>query len=193
LKVILPKQIAFQSYPFEWSFQQWRKAILTFLKINLISLKYGMILKDATPYNYYFGGVDAVMFDTSSFIFFKENDKWTAYRQFCQEFLSPLALMHYKGPIWSKLFMAQLRGLPLQFVSKQLPTKSWFNLSVLLHIHLHSKYSFKVSKVEGTDNKGFSLSKISSLILMIQSSIRYWEKPLFFKNYWENYYEDIKS
>jgi len=189
-KVILPKQIPFQSYPFEWSYMQWRKAILVFLKINQISLKYGMILKDATPYNFYFEGSNAIMFDTSSLIFFKENDKWIAYKQFCQEFLSPLALMFYKGPIWSKLYMAQLRGLPLQFVSKQLPTKSWFNLSVLLHIHLHSKYSFKVSKGNETYNKGFSLSKISSLFSMIESSILSWKKPLFFKNYWENYYEE---
>ena len=189
-KVILPKQIAFQSYPFEWSYQQWRKAILVFLKINQISLKYGMILKDATPYNFYFVGGNAIMFDTSSLIFFNENDKWIAYKQFCQEFLSPFALMYYKGSIWSKLYMAHLRGLPLQFVSNQLPAKSWFNLSVLLHIHLHSKYSFKVSAGKATDSRGFSLSKIGSLFRMIESSILSWEKPLFFKNYWENYYEE---
>ena len=189
-KVILPKQFAFQSYPFEWSFQQWRKSILTFLKINLISLKYGMILKDATPFNYCFEAGNAVMFDTSSFVFFNENDKWIAYKQFCQEFLSPLALMRYKGPIWGKLYMAHLRGLPLQFVSNQLPAKSWFNLSVLLHIHLHSKYSFKVSKGKATDSRGFSLSKISSLLSMIKSSIFSWEKPHLLKNYWDKYYEE---
>ena len=186
----MPKQISFQSYPFEWSYQQWRKATLAFLKINQISLKYGMILKDATPYNYCFEEGDWVMFDTSSFIFFKENDKWIAYKQFCQEFLSPFALMYYKGPIWGKLFMTHLRGLPLQFVSNQLPAKSWFNLSVLLHIHLHSKYSFKVSNGKSTDSRGFSLSKISSLFSMVESSIRSWEKPFYFKNHWENYYEE---
>lgn len=189
-KVILPKQIAFQSYPFEWSYQQWRKAILAYLKLNQVSLKYGMILKDATPYNFYFEGSNAVMFDTSSLVFFNENDKWIAYNQFCHEFLSPVALMHYKGPIWGKLYMTHLRGLPLQFVSKQLSTKSWFNLSVLLHIHLHSKYSFKVSKVLGTNTMGFSLNKMSSLFSMIKSSILSWKKPFFFKNYWENYYEE---
>lgn len=193
-KVILPKQIGFQSYPFEWSYLQWRKAILAFLKFNLISLKYGMVLKDATPYNFYFEGGNAVMFDTSSFIFFKEKDKWIAYKQFCQEFLSPLALMYYKGPIWGKLFMSHLRGLPLQFVSNQLPAKSWFNLTVLLHLHLHSKYLFKVSQGKSKVNKGFSFSKISLLFSMIESSILSWEKPFYFKGHWENYYEeDIES
>lgn len=140
-KLLYPTQIPFQSYPFEWSYTQWRKAILAYLKINHIALKYGMILKDATPYNFYLTGGSAVMFDTSSFMFFKENDKWVAYRQFCEEFLSLIALMHYNGAEWSKLTMANIRGIPLSLVSKQLPIKSWFNLTTLLHIHLHSKYS----------------------------------------------------
>ena len=96
-KLLLPNQIPFQSYPFEWSYTQWRKAILAYLRINHIALKYGMILKDATPYNFYLIGGKAVMFDTSSFMFFNENDSWIAYRQFCEEFLSPVALMHYNG------------------------------------------------------------------------------------------------
>ena len=85
-KQLLPEQIQFQSYPFEWSFTQWRKAILAFLKINQIALKYGMILKDATPYNFYLKGGKAILFDTSSFIFFNDNDSWLAYRQFCEGF-----------------------------------------------------------------------------------------------------------
>ena len=87
-KLLQPTQIPFQSYPFEWSYTQWRKAILAYLRINHISLKYGMILKDASPYNFCLNGGQAVMFDTSSFMFFKENDKWIAYRNFCEEFLS---------------------------------------------------------------------------------------------------------
>src|ERR1022692_2980519 len=52
-KLIRPRQIQFQSYPFEWSYTQWRKSILAFLDINLIALKYGMILKDGTPFNFF--------------------------------------------------------------------------------------------------------------------------------------------
>jgi hypothetical protein len=193
-KIILPQQISFQSFPFEWSFQQWRKAILAFIKINQISLKYGMILKDATPYNFYFEAGNPVMFDTSSFIFFNENDKWIAYNQFCQAFLSPLALMHYNGAIWGKLGLSQLLGLPLQFVSKQLPIKSWFNLNVLFHIHLHSKYSFKGSNGHEGNNKGFSLAKLDSLFSLMKSFIFSWERPHLFKNYWDKYYEkDIET
>ena len=140
-KLIYPTQIPFQSYPFEWSYTQWRKAILSYLKINLIALQYGMILKDATPDNFYLMGGKAIMFDTTSFIFFKQNDYWIAYRQFCEEFLSPIALMHYNGASWSSLTKGTFKGFPLKFVSKQLPLSSCFNLTTLIHIHWHSKYS----------------------------------------------------
>jgi SAM-dependent methyltransferase len=191
-KLLLPTQIPFQSYPFEWSYTQWRKAILAYLSINHIALKYGMILKDATPYNFYISGGKAVMFDTSSFMFFKENDNWIAYRQFCEEFLSPVALMHYNGAVWSKLTMANLRGMPLSFVSIQLPFKSWLNLTTLLHIHLHSKYSGnkQLEQKEKEKKKGFTLSKIKSLQKMIFNTISKWDKPYQYKSHWSTYYED---
>ncbi len=190
-KLIYPTQIPFQSYPFEWSYIQWRKAILAYLKINLIALKYGMILKDATPYNFYFSGGKAIKFDTSSFMFFKENDSWIAYRQFCEEFLSTIVLMHFNGTRWSKLTMAHFRGMPLNFVSKQLPIKSWFNLTTLLHIHLHSKYSGKNGPIEivKNKNKGFSKEKIKSLHKMIFKQILKWETAYQYDNHWQNYYE----
>ncbi len=53
-KKIQPQQIPFQSYPCEWSYGQWRKVMYAYLQINQIALAYGMILKDATPYNFYF-------------------------------------------------------------------------------------------------------------------------------------------
>lgn len=195
-KLLCPTQIPFQSYPFEWSYTQWRKAILAYLEINIIALKYGMILKDATPYNFYLTGGKAIMFDTSSFMFFKENDKWIGYRQFCEEFLSQIALMHYNGGEWCKLTMANLRGMPLSFVSKQLPIKSWFNLTTLLHIHLHSKYSGnnESKEIENKKSKGFTLEKIKSLHKMIFNTISTWKKSHQYTNHWSTYYEnDIES
>lgn len=195
-KLLYPTQIPFQSYPFEWSYKQWRKAILAYLRINHIALKYGMILKDATPYNFYLTGGKSVMFDTSSFMFFKENNSWIAYRQFCEEFLSPIALMHFNGAEWSKLTMANLKGMPLSFVSKQLSLKSWMNLTCLLHIHIHSKYSGhnESINIDGKKNKGFTIEKIKSLQKMIFKTINSWDKPYQFKSYWSSYYQnDIES
>lgn len=192
-KTLLPDQITFQSYPFEWSYSQWRKAIITFLQINLISLKFGMVLKDATPFNFYIKEGKAVLLDTSSFSFFKDGDKWNAYNQFCQMFLGPIVLMHYYGQKWSRIMRVNLRGLPLPFVSKVLPLKSWFNINVLLHLHLHGKYSNK-NGGSAKQSQGFSIAKLESMIDILLSTIQKWDKPFQFENHWASYYDkEIES
>jgi hypothetical protein len=193
-KLLYPTQISFQSYPFEWSYTQWKKAITANLHINQIALKYGMVLKDATPFNYFLTGGKAVMFDTSSFMFFKSGDKWIAYKQFCTEFLGPVTLMYYKGQKWSRLTRTHLRGLPLEFISKQLPLKSWFHLNTLLHIHIHARYTRKKINVASTNKNGFSKEKISSLFEMILSALNCWTTPYQYNIHWFGYYQnDIES
>jgi precorrin-6B methylase 2 len=209
-KKLHPHQIPFQSYPFEWSYGQWRKVLYAYLQINKIALAHGMILKDATPYNFYFEGGRAVLLDTSSFDFFKEGDPWIAYRQFCSEMLSPLALMHYNGQRWARITQSHLRGMPLNFVSKQLPLKSWLNMTCLLHIHMHGKYAtndsdnsslrnsnkkgFEKSKEIEDKQKGFSKEKILSLMKMLQATVVNWKKPYAFEKHWIDYYQkDIAS
>lgn len=214
-KKLLPHQIAFQSYPFEWSYGQWRKVVNTYLQINKIALAHGMLLKDATPFNFYFENGKPLLLDTSSFMFFEEGAPWIAYKQFCTEMLSPLALMHYNGQRWSKLSMSHLRGLPLNFVSKQLPLKSWFNTTVLLHIHLHGKYAnaegetkAKKATIEeekdssrniaitqlSLNRKGFTKEKLLSLFGMIECTVEKWKHAYQFEKHWLEYYQnDIAS
>jgi hypothetical protein len=197
-KKLQPHQIPFQSYPFEWSYGQWRKVLYAYLQINKIALAHGMILKDGTPYNFYFEGGKAVLLDTSSFDFFKEGDPWIAYRQFCSEMLSPFALMYYNGQRWARITQSHLRGMPLNFVSKQLPLKSWLNMTCLLHIHMHGKYATTESD-NGTlrttiKQKGFSKEKILSLMKMLQSTVVNWKQPFAFEKHWIDYYQkDIAS
>lgn len=194
-KLLLPEQIHFQSYPYSWSYTQWRKAILAFIQINKIALKYDMILKDATPFNFYFKEGRAILLDTSSFIFFEHGAPWIAYKQFCCEFFSPLALMHYNGQIWSGMVKANLKGLPLSFVSKQLPLKSWCNLSCLLHIHMHAKYANTNGNIDteilkkSIHHKGFSKEKILSLLDMIFETIKKWQTAYEIDKHWQKYYE----
>jgi SAM-dependent methyltransferase len=201
-KKLLPDQIHFQSYPFEWSYNQWRKVLYAYLQINQIALAHGMILKDAPPYNFYFKGGRAVLLDTSSFDFFKEGDAWIAYRQFCSEMLGPFALMHYNGQRWARLTQSHIKGMPINFVSKQLPCRSWLNLTSLLHIHLHGKYattdsensSLRNSNKKEDNHKGFTKEKIQSLMKMLQSTVVNWKKPYAFEKHWIDYYEkDIAS
>ncbi|HEX3387020.1 MAG TPA: class I SAM-dependent methyltransferase, partial [Mucilaginibacter sp.] len=185
-KIIRPEQITFQSYPFEWSYNQWRKALIALLDINTIALKYGMILKDATPYNFYLTKGKAVLFDTTSFILFTANDPWVAYRQFCEEFLGPVALMRYNGVQWGKLTMTAVRGLDLPFISRQLPGTSRLDPTCLLHIHLHARYMGKKGKAK----KGFTAEKLLSLFAMLHSAANSWDKHCLYKRQWEGYYDE---
>jgi precorrin-6B methylase 2 len=159
-----------------------------------------MILKDATPFNFFFKEGRAILLDTSSFEFFKEGAPWIAYKQFCSEFLSPIALMHYNGQIWSGMVKANLKGLPLNFISKQLPLKSWFNLTCLLHIHMHAKYANTEASIQEENTRkskvqeGFTKEKLLSLLDMILSTVKKWNQAYNINKQWQGYYKnDIES
>lgn len=189
-KLLYPHQIPFISYPFEWSFIQWKRATLSYLEINKIALKYGMILKDATPYNFCHLGGKALLLDTSSFIFFKHNDNWIAYKQFCEEFFGPITLMHYNGHEWSNLTMSKMGNIGLGFISQQLPFKSWFNFNVFTHIHWHSNYVNKSAKKNENKNKGFTNEKIIAIIDMMYHSVNRWRILPKQKSIWSGYYQN---
>jgi len=193
-KLLYPRQITFQSYPYEWSYTQWRKTILAFLQINQLALEHGMILKDATPFNFFLSGGKALLLDTSSFIFYKAGNPWLAYRQFCEEFLAPFALMHYNGAIWARLYQSQLRGMPLSFVSKELPLKSKLNLTCLLHLHLHAGFQNNPGQEKQTGKGTHTREKIRTLLNMIQSTASSWKTCFTYKPVWVDYYDkDIAS
>lgn len=94
-KTIKPDQLSFISYPYEWCFSQFKAAALATLEIQRIALKHCMSLKDASAYNIQFIGNNPLLIDTLSFEKHEQGAPWVAYRQFCQQFLAPLALMSY--------------------------------------------------------------------------------------------------
>src|SRR3989344_9607918 len=94
-KIIKPDLIPVVSYPYEWSFDMLHAAARLTLTIEKIALKYNLTLKDASAFNIQFIGVKPVLIDTLSFEKLDPNAPWIAYRQFCQHFLAPLALMKY--------------------------------------------------------------------------------------------------
>jgi len=108
--------------------------------------------------------------------------------------------MHYNGQIWSGMGKANLKGLPLNFVSKQLPLKSWLNLTCLLHIHMHAKYANTEASVQEENTRkskvqeGFTKEKLLSLLDMILSTVKNWNQAYNINKQWQCYYEhDIES
>ena len=137
--VIKPTQIPFISYPYEWCFSQLKTAALATLDIQDKALAHGMVLKDASAYNIQFLGGRPVFIDTLSFEEYKEGEPWVAYRQFCQHFLAPIALMARADIRLNQLARIYIDGIPLSLASNLLPFFSRFTLSLFLHIHAHAK------------------------------------------------------
>jgi hypothetical protein len=138
-KIIKPEPIPFISYPYEWCFSQLRDAALTTLKIQRKALEFGMSLRDSSAYNIQFKKGRPIFIDTLSFGKHHEGQPWVAYRQFCQHFLAPLALMSYKDIRLSQLLRVYIDGLPLDLTSCLLPWRTYLRFALLSHIHLHAR------------------------------------------------------
>ncbi|MCL6482359.1 MAG: SAM-dependent methyltransferase [Firmicutes bacterium] len=138
-KVIRPERVPFVSYPYEWCFGQLRDAALLTLQIHRLALEHGMGLKDASAYNVQFRGARPVWIDTLSFAAYREGEPWVAYRQFCQHFLAPLALMAHREVRLSQLLRVFVDGIPLDLASRLLPWRTRLQPSLTAHVHLHAR------------------------------------------------------
>jgi hypothetical protein len=173
-KILKPERIQFISYPYEWAFNMLKDAALLTLKIQKLALEHGMSLKDASAYNVQFQKGKPVFIDTLSFELYPIDHAWTAYRQFCQHFLAPLALMTYIDPGLNRMFIIYLDGIPLDLAVKMLPLRSRFSLGLYLNIFLHSKSQKKYNSIRKrvVDGKQkFSLRSMRSLVDGLESTV----------------------
>jgi hypothetical protein len=189
--VIQPEKIPFISYPYEWCFSQLKEAALTTLQIQKIAFEHGMVLKDASAYNIQFHKGKPIFIDTLSFEIYTEGRPWVAYRQFCQQFLAPLALMSYCDIRLRRLLRTNIDGIPLDLTSRLLPARTWFNVSLLLHIHLHARTQQHYAETSLKQPKMRPISKLSFLGLIdsLESSVRKlsWKSP---RTAWGHYYQN---
>src|SRR5690606_2587812 len=132
--------------PYEWSFSQLKDAALTTLEIQRRALAKGMVLKDASAYNIQFRDAKPIFIDTLSFEKYNEGEPWVAYKQFCQHFLAPLALMARTDVDLSKLMRIYIDGIPLPLASKLLSGRTKLNVRLLTHIHWHARTQIKHSQ-----------------------------------------------
>jgi SAM-dependent methyltransferase len=150
-KVIEPEMISFITYPYEWSFSQLKDAALMTLAIEKQALAFGMTLKDASAYNIQFRFGAPIFIDTLSFAKYSEGQPWVAYRQFCQHFLAPLALMSKINLQMGKLLINNIDGIPLELCSKLLPRSTRFNAGLLMHIHLHAQAQARANEIQSAN------------------------------------------
>ncbi len=143
VRILQPEPVPFISYPYEWCFSQLKDAALTTLRIQRLALKRGMCLKDASAYNIQFHEGRPVLIDTLSFTVYQEGAPWVAYRQFCQHFLAPLALMARCDIRLGALLRTHIDGVPLDLASRLLPWRTRLNPGLLMHIHAHARSQAK--------------------------------------------------
>ena len=138
-RLLRPERIPFVSYPFEWSFSQLRDAALLTIDVQRLALEHGMCLKDASAYNVQFLRGRPILIDTLSFEAYEEGAPWVAYRQFCQHFLAPLALMAKCDVRLGQLFRVFIDGVPLELASRLMPRTTWLKPALAMHLHLHAR------------------------------------------------------
>lgn len=171
-QVIRPEPIDFISYPYEWTFGELGDAGLLTLDAQLEALSQGMTLRDASAYNVQFRGVQPVLIDSLSFERLAADAPWVAYRQFCEHFLAPLALMALRDVRCARLLRSGIEGIPLDLAARLLPRSSRLRLGLGAHLHLHARSQRQHAGNAGSGQKArLSLSRQIALIQSLRSTV----------------------
>lgn len=187
--LIKPRMIPFISYPYEWGFSELQDAALLTLEIQRIAISHGFTLKDAHGFNIQFDVGKPILIDTLSFDRWN-NTPWVAYRQFCESFLIPLALMSQDLRL-NGLLAKFLGGVPLEIGSKLLPARTWLSMPLLMHIHLHANRDAKSNgaTIPSNSSQKFSRSAMLGLCMSLENAVHSIKTPKG-GTVWDNYYQD---
>ena len=167
-----------------------KDAALLTLDIQEIALRHDLSLKDASAYNVQFHRGRPIFIDSLSFERLDPSRPWVAYRQFCQHFLGPLALMGYADPRVRKLLLGFIDGLPLDLVANLLPSRSKWRYSLFAHIHLHARSQQHYAATTGANPpRKMTKTLLSALIKSLRRAIEKCELPKSLRTEWGEYYE----
>ncbi|WP_298951853.1 class I SAM-dependent methyltransferase [uncultured Nonlabens sp.] len=164
--VLEPEQLDFITYPYEWSFTQYKHAAQLTLRLQIGLLKNDFCLKDASAFNVTFHKGKAIFIDTLSIERYKANTPWKALKQFNQHFFGPLLLSQYHGSLHLKTLQYSINGMDLNEVKRQLPFFSRFNPTVYSHIYTLSKSDGENDTNHGISNPSVELSKASQIKML---------------------------
>lgn len=171
-RTLRPTPIPLVTYPYEWCFGQLKDAALLTLRVQRAALQKEMWLKDATAYNVQWLDGRPVLIDTLSFEAYPEGKPWVAYRQFCQHFLAPLALMAKSDIRLGQLLRVHLDGVPLDLASALLPYWSRASIALGIHVHAHARtqrtYAHDTAAAEKLSAPAMRLPK-RNLVALVES------------------------
>lgn len=188
-KVLRPEVVGFVSYPYEWPFSMLKDAALLTLEIQRRALDRGMSLQDASAFNVQFHRGRPVLIDTLSFELRRADEPWGAYRQFCQHFLAPLALVANVDPRLGMLSRMHLDGVPLDLADRLLPGRARRRPSLFLHIRSHARMQSRHADTETKPTgRTFSERAMRGLLQSLEGAVRKldWEPK---RGTWVDYYQ----
>lgn len=184
------EKIPFISYPYEWCFDEYRDAAILTLKINLVALKYNMILKDASAYNVQFLNGKPIFIDTLSFDKYDEGKPWGAYGQFTRHFLAPLLLMNNIDERLNSLMKNFIDGIPLDLTASMLKKRG--GMITKQHIIWQNKAIQKHQndgKNNNISNVNISKKSLESINIMMQNQISTMSRKKV-QTEWDTYYDN---
>jgi hypothetical protein len=132
-----------------------------------------MTLKDASAFNVQYVKGKPILIDTLSFDKYEGGQPWAAYRQFCQHFLAPLALMSYRDVRLGQLTRTYIDGVPLDLASSLLPSRTRLSFPLLSHIHLHARsQSHFAERTVDIERRKMNRLSFLGLIDNLESAVR---------------------
>ncbi len=168
-------RLSFISYPYEWPFALLKEAALLHLDIQLRALERGVTLSDATAYNVQFRGGRPLFIDVLSLRPYRDGEFWAGYRQFCEQFVNPLALRAKLNVPHNDWYRGSMEGIPARDLARMLKLRHKFSFNVFSHIVLQARVGATSDqadegKLKALQDKGLSKSRYSALL----QSLRGW-------------------
>jgi ribosomal protein L11 methylase PrmA len=165
--VIQPRPLEFISYPYEWCFSQLKAAALLTLEVQSRALAAGFRLRDASAYNVQLDGGRPILIDSLSVEAAPPTEPWPAYRQFCEHFIAPLALMAYRDIRCGLMLREYIDGIPIDLAATLLPGRTRLNLGLSAHVHLHARAQRRAADERSAPSgRRQSVSKTGQLALL---------------------------
>ena len=123
-----------------------------------------MRLKDASAYNIQIEAGRPILIDSLSFERADATDPWPAYRQFCEHFLAPLALIAHRDARSGLLLRDFIDGIPLDFAAGLLPGRTRLNMGLASHLHIHAGAQRRAARAApaSSDDKGVAPRRVSA-------------------------------
>ncbi|MEX0921636.1 MAG: class I SAM-dependent methyltransferase [Rhodovibrionaceae bacterium] len=169
-------RLSFVSYPYEWPFALLQQAALLHLDLQLRALERNFALSDATAYNVQFRAGRPVFIDLLSLRPYREGEFWAGYKQFCEQFVNPLALRSKLGVPHNDWYRGSLEGLTARDLAPLLKLRHKLSFNVFSHIVLQARVGAAsdredTAKLQALRDKGLSKTRYRALLQALRSWI----------------------